>query len=76
MESTDEVCQCCFDLLSMNVGVWNIQPVSRAVLALAKKGCKELPSMGLLSKMLVELKAVCSVHAAEELLKDDVSGVT
>ena len=24
---TDEVRQCCFDLLSMNVGVWNIQPV-------------------------------------------------
>ena len=73
---TDEVRQCCFDLLSMNVGVWNIQPVIKAVLALAKKSCEELPSIGLLSKMLVELKAVSSVHAAEELLKDDVSDHT
>ena len=46
------------------------------MLASAKKTCEELPSKGLLSETLVELKAVSSVHAVEELLKDDVSDHT
>ena len=73
---TDEVRQCCFDLLSMNVGVWNVRPVMKSVLALAGKQVEDLPSIGLLSKMFVELKAVSSVHICQEVLDEQVSDHT
>ena len=50
---TDEVRQCCFELLSMNDGVWNPQPVMNSVLALAGNQVEDLPNFGLLSKCLL-----------------------
>ena len=64
---TSEVRQCCLNLLAMNVGVWNIKPVIRCVLALAEKRLSDYPSVALCSQLLVELKAVSSLHVADAL---------
>ena len=65
---TDAVRQCCQSSLALNVGIMNIGPVIRCVLeTIGNRHAGELPSVGLLSSMLVELKAVSSFQLAEEL---------
>ena len=64
---TDEVRACCHELLAMNVGVWNVPAVIRSVLDMVGLKAGSLPSVGLLSQMLVEMKHVSLLHVAEEL---------
>ena len=61
----DEVRLCCYSLLSKNVGVWNVGPVIRAVTKMVGVKVQELPSVGLLSRMLIELKAAGSLQVAD-----------
>ena len=64
---TDEVRQCCHELLSLDVGILNVRPIISSVLAMVGKKPGNLPSVGLLSQMYVELKQVSSLHIGEEL---------
>lgn len=67
----DEIWQCCLELLSLNVGVWNVVPVIQSVLRMIGRSADRLPSVGLLSKMLIELKQISSMHVAEELMEEE-----
>lgn len=62
---TDEIRKCCLELLSLNVGVWNVGHVIRSVLAVVGLKAERLPRVGLLSQMLVELKQVSSIQVEE-----------
>ena len=70
----DFVRVCCMQLLSHGVSLSNVGPVIRAVLAnFVGKHVDRLPSTALLSTMLVEMKSVSQMHAAEEVMKDGCS---
>eukprot|EP00117_Sycon_ciliatum_P014482 scpid72751/ scgid14724/ len=57
-------------LLSLNVaGMLNVPSVIRIVLSMVNKNIDRLPSVGLLSQMLVELKQVSAGHVAEKILE-------
>ena len=49
------------------LGCGNVGPVIRSVLAMVGKTADHLPSVALLSQMLVELKQVSLIHIAEAL---------
>ena len=63
----DEVRKCWYDILARNVGVWNVRPVITSVLQMGGLEVRDLPSIGLLSEMLVELKHISQLHVADEL---------
>ena len=64
---TAEVRQCCYELLAKNVGVWNVAPVIRSVLALANMSISDIPSAATLSQMLVELRQISHLHVAHSV---------
>lgn len=60
--------QCYLQLLSFNVGIHNVRAIINCLLGtLVNRKVKDVQSVGLLSNMLVELKAVSALHLAEEL---------
>ena len=55
----DSVRQCCIELLGMNVGISNVEPVIRCVLKhIASLKVKELPHSATLVRMLTEMKGL------------------
>ena len=63
----DEDRKCCYDILVRNLGVWNVRPVITSVLEMVGLEVRDLPSIGSLSEMLVELKHISQLHVADEL---------
>ena len=60
--------QCCIELLSLNVGIKNIEPVVRSVLRhLVNMEVDTLPKPSTLVDMMVEMKGLACQHIAEQL---------
>ena len=65
---TDDVRACCYELLSLNIGVNNIKPVITAVLnGIAHKEVDRLPRRSVLCNMMVECLTIAQAHLGEEL---------
>ena len=64
---SDNVRQCCLELLSMNVGIHQVEPIIRSVLKLAGKNIEKLPKPATLVRMLTELKCLSYQQIADEL---------
>ena len=63
---TDPVRQCCLSLLSHNVGIERVTPIIRTVIGiLTGHRIGRLPSVGLLSQMLVEAKEISLMQVGE-----------
>ena len=68
------VVEACMTLLSHNVGIEHVCPVIRtAVQALTGLVVGRLPSVGRLSQMQTDMKAVSLMHVAEEITQSDDS---
>ena len=68
---TDDIRLCCYELLSLNVGINNIKPVITSVLKnIAQKTVSRLPSKALLCNMMVESLTLAQAQLAEELSSD------
>ena len=64
--------QCCIELLSLNVGINNVNPVIRCVLKhIASFNIKELPQAATLTRMYTEMKVLAYQLLSEELQKGD-----
>ena len=65
---TDNVRQCCLELLSMNVGILQVDPIIRSVLKnIAGMEIDKLPKPASLVRMLTELKCLAYQQIADEL---------
>ena len=65
---TDDVRSCCYELLSLNVGVNNVKPVITAVLNhIAHKQVERLPGRSILCDMMVECLTLAQAQLGEEL---------
>ena len=65
---TDSIRQCCLELLSMNVGILQVDPVIRSVLKnIAGMEVDKLPKPASLIRMLTELKCLSYQQIADEL---------
>ncbi|XP_065893139.1 uncharacterized protein [Dysidea avara] len=72
MKYLDNVRQCCIELLSLNVGVKNVEPIIRCVLKhIASFEIKELPQKSTLIRMFAEMKGLSCQQLSEELQKED-----
>ena len=68
----DSVRACCIELLSLNVGIKNVEPVIRSVLKhIVSFEIKELPHPTTLTRMYSEMKGLACQHLNEELQKGD-----
>ena len=68
----DNVRQCCIELLSMNVGIKNVEPVIRCVLKhMTGIMVDELPQSTTLVRMLAEMKGLSCQQIVEELHDHD-----
>ena len=68
---TNDVRACCYELLSLNVGVNNVKPVINAVLSnIARKHVDRLPGRTLLCDMMIECLTIAQAQLGEELSKD------
>ena len=64
----DNVHQCCYELLSMNVGIHQVDPIIRSVLLnIAGMEVEKLPKPATLVRMLTELKCLSYQQIADEL---------
>ena len=64
----DGVCQCCLELLAMNVATNQVEPVIRSVLLnITSIEVGELPKSSTLSGMLVEMKCLAYDQISEEM---------
>ena len=69
----DSVRQCCIELLSMNVGIKNVEPGIRCVLKhIVCMRIGELPQSSSLVRMLSEMKGLACQQLAEELNKQEI----
>ena len=65
---TDDIRACYYELMSMNVGLRNIEPIIRSVLnKIAHKTIGRLPSYALASQMLAESLVVAQAQLAEKI---------
>ena len=72
MKYLDSVRQCCIELLAMNVGIKNVDPVIRCVLKhIVSIEVKELPHSTSLVRMFAEMKGLACQQLAEELSEQD-----
>ena len=72
MKYLDNIRQCCMELLSLNVGVLNVEPIIRSVLQhCAGFSIKELPQKATLVRMLAEMKGIAYYQLAEMLSKEE-----
>ena len=68
---TNDVRACCYELLSLNVGVNNVKPVINAVLSnIAHKHVDRLPGRTLLCDMMIECLTIAQAQLGEELSKE------
>ena len=68
----DNIRACCIELLSLNVGINNVEPVIRSVLKhIASFEIKELPHPTTLTRMYSEMKGLACQQLNEELKKGD-----
>ena len=68
----DGVRQCCIELLSMNVGVKNVQPVILSVLKhIADISVERLPHLTTCSRILTEMKALSLQQVYEKVTEND-----
>ena len=74
---TDDVRTCCYQLLSLNVGVNNIKPVIQAILRnLAHTQVDRLPGKTVLCDMMVECLTIAQAQLGEELSRTDIDNHT
>ena len=66
---TNELMECIMHLLTLNVGINNINKVVECVLKLAGKKCSKLPSRSKINDLLAEARAISHLQVAEELTK-------
>ena len=72
MKYLDNIRQCCMELLSLNVGVLNVEPIIRSVLQhCAGFSIKELPQKATLVRILAEMKGITYYQMAEMLSKEE-----
>ena len=65
---SDDVRSCCYKLLSLNIGIRNVDPVIRTVLNfLANKSIGRLPSHTVLCRMMIEGLSVAEMQLGEKL---------
>ena len=65
---TDDVQACCYELLSLNVGVQKVVPVIKAVLGtLTDKIFDRMPSKTLMCRMMIECLTLAHAQLGEEL---------
>ena len=72
---TPAIRQCCYELLAKSVGVWNVKHVMQSVLNLAGTKISDIPSTGLLSQMLFELRQISQLQVASEGMRVCVEGL-
>ena len=61
---TDNVCACCYELLSLNVGVNNVVPIIKTVLqSFTDKVLDRMPSKTLLCNMMIECLTLAQAHS-------------
>ena len=70
MKYLDNVRQCCLELISLNVGVKDVEPAC-LLKHIASLEIKELPQKSTLFRMFAEMKALSCLQLSEELLKED-----
>ena len=69
---TDNIRACCYELLSLNVGVKNVKPIINSVLNhIAKKEIDRLPGKTVLCNMMLECLSLAQIQLGEELSKED-----
>jgi len=69
---TDDVRACCYELLSLNVGVQNVKAVITTVLKnIAHKSVVRLPCRTTLCDMMIESLTVAQAQLGEELTKEE-----
>ncbi len=69
---TDSIRACCYELLSLNVGVRNVKPVIKSVLQnIAQKSVGKLPSKSSLCDMMLECLTLAQAQLGEQLACDD-----
>ena len=74
---TDDIRTCCYELLSLNVGIRNVVPVIKAVLEnLMEKIFDRLPSKALLCNMIVECLTLAQAQVGEGLSGEDKHNFT
>ena len=73
---TDDIRACYYELMSMNVGLRNIESIIRSVLnKVAQKSIGRLPSYALASQMLAESLVVAQAQLAEKLATSHCSTI-
>lgn len=73
----EDIRACCYELLSLNVGVNNIKPVITTVLHnIAHKEVDRLPSKSSLCNMMVESLTIVQAQLGEELSKEEAKNCT
>ena len=74
---TDNVRACCYELLSLNVGVNNVVPIIKTVLqSFTDKVLDRMPSKTLLCNMMIECLTLAQAQLGEELTIDDTGSFT
>ena len=68
---TDDVRECCMNLLALNVGINNISKVINSVLSLSGHTADRLPSPSTLSNMLLEARSLAHLQIGEEVPKEE-----
>ena len=69
---TDDVRACCYELLSLNVGVQNVKAVITTILKnIAHKSIEHLPCRTTLCDMMVESLTVAQAQLGEELTREE-----
>ena len=64
---TNELRECIMHLLTLNVGINNINEVVECVLKLAGKKCSKLPYGSKINDLLAEARAISHLQVAEDL---------
>ena len=73
----DDIRECCFELLSLNVGIRNIKHVINTVLKnIAHKSVDRLPSQTTLCNMMLECLTLAQAQLGEELTREDADCYT
>ncbi|XP_065887842.1 uncharacterized protein [Dysidea avara] len=74
---TDDVRVCCYELLSLNVGIQNIRAVITSVLKnIAHKSIDRLPRNTALCDMMVESLTIAQAQLADQLTKEECDYLT
>ena len=72
MKYLDNIRLCCMELLSLNVGVLNVEPIILSVLKhTAGFSVKELPQKSTLVRMLAEMKGIAYYQLADVFAKEE-----